>query len=396
MLQAKTEYGKIVTLASLTRREIAFLKKETQFFCPACRERVIARAGPKTVPHFAHNAKSHCPSQEGGEGAYHEKGKLLLYRWLQSQQLDVQLETFLPAIGQRPDILLKLHGKTIAIEYQCARIPPEQIIRRNQGYHSQGIVPIWILGANRFNRRNRNQVRIDQFQLHFMHQFSSDFPLTLYYFCPETLRFILFQDFYFTTAQQATGKLFIKKLTDMIMTDLFQRSWFNQQQLCQIWKQEKRSFRLRSSGHVYGRELAWQQWLYVNRTHRETLPSMVYLPVASQYRMNTPPWDWQSRLCLEVIAPLTNGETFSLQRCMHVLRSHLRNPRLFPLVKSFANPVYQYLYLLERMQVIREVSPKAFAKQTAIPSYQHLEAALNGDNELMNQLIKQNIGMNHL
>src|SRR5690625_6633327 len=86
---------------------------------------------------------------------YHEKGKLLLYQWLKSQQLHVELEPYLKEIKQQPDILLLLQGKIIAIEYQCARIPIRDIQRRNNGYKQRGIIPIWILGAKQFKRQGK-------------------------------------------------------------------------------------------------------------------------------------------------------------------------------------------------------------------------------------------------
>ncbi|HLR61642.1 MAG TPA: competence protein CoiA family protein [Lentibacillus sp.] len=387
MLQAKTEYGNIITLASFTQKEISSLKEHTQFFCPACQEPVIAKAGSKMIPHFAHTSKSNCPVREGGEGPYHEKGKLLLYQWLKYQQLDAQLEAYLPTISQRSDILIKLKNKTVAIEYQCARIPSAEIIKRNKGYQREGIVPIWILGANQFNRRKRNEIGIDQFQLHFIHQFSSDFPLTLYFFCPNTLRFISFQDLYFPVMQRAMGKITIRKLNDMVFTDLFNASSFTRQDLFQSWKQEKRSFRIRPSRRMFGRELMWNQWLYANAAHRETLPSIIYLPVSAQFRMKTQPWDWQSRLCLEIIHPIAAGGTFSLQRCMHMLRHHVRHSASFPLINSNANPVYQYLQLLEQLRIIRETAPNHFTKQNPIIFYEHIESALKGDELLLDQFI---------
>src|SRR5699024_5937875 len=236
--------------------------------------------------------------------------------------------------------------------------------------------------ANRFSRRKRNELKMDQFQLHFMHQFSTDFPLTLYFFCPNSLRFISFQDLYFTALQRATGKMVIRKLNEMVFTDLFKASLFPKQQLFQLWKQEKRLFRIRPSRRVYGRELAWNQWLYLNSVHRESLPSVIYLPVSAQFRMKTQPWDWQSRLCLEIIYPLAAGETFSLQQCMHLLRHHFRDSTSFPLIKSAANPIHQYLQLLQQLGIIRETSPNYFTKENPIKFYKHIEAALDGDAQL--------------
>ncbi|ALX48634.1 competence protein CoiA [Lentibacillus amyloliquefaciens] len=393
MLQAKTEYGKLVTPALFTKQEIRTLKQHNKFFCPACQSPVIVKAGSKITPHFAHSARGNCPAQEGGEGAYHEKGKLLLYQWLKHQRLNVRLEEYLPEISQRPDILIRLKAKTIAIEYQCAKIPPAEIVDRTRGYEKAGITPIWIIGVNQFNRRKRNEIKIDAFHLHLIHQFSADFPLTLYFFCPDTLRFITFQDLYLSSNRQAIGNMTIQKLNAMDFTDLFHKTFLPRQKLFQNWLTAKRSLRMRPSKRAFGRELAWQQWLYVNSLHRDSLPSPVYLPVTGQFRMKTQPWDWQSRLCVEVIGHMSPNETFSVKRCQHLFRRHIRPTHAFPLIKSSVNPIYEYLQLLEELQVIRETSPNHFTKENPLKFYKHIEAALEGDKLLMIELMKQNTGM---
>ncbi|SFD38814.1 Competence protein CoiA-like family, contains a predicted nuclease domain [Lentibacillus persicus] len=393
MLQAKTEYGKRVVLALFTKREIKALKQHTRFFCPACNEPVVAKAGSKITPHFAHNARSNCPARDGGEGPYHEKGKLLLYNWLKHQQLNVSLEEYLPQSGQRPDVLIRLQTKTIAVEYQCARITPDEIIERTRGYEKAGIIPIWILGANQFKRCNQNEIKVDTFLLHFIHQFSADFPLTLYFFCPDTLSFITFQDLYLSTQRQGIGNVTIKKLNTINFTNLFNKTFLSQKELLQNWLIKKRLMRTRPSRRAFGQELVWQQWLYINALNRDSLPAPIYLPVTGQYRMKTHPWDWQSRLCIEVIDRMRPHEPFSVKRCMHLLRPHIRPSHSFPLIKSSLNPVYQYLKLLEELQVVQEISPHQFIKKESFVFYEHIEDALDGDNMLIAELMKQNTGM---
>lgn len=387
MLQAKTEYGKSVTLASLAKSEIALLKEKEKFSCPTCNNPVIVKAGPQMIPHFAHRSKSSCPAHEGGEGVYHEKGKLVLYQWLKHQRLDVQLEVYLPEIRQRPDILIRLNNKTIAIEYQCARVPVEQINKRNEGYHSLGITPIWILGARHLERRNQSYLKIDQFQLHFIHQFSSVLPLTLFYFCPNTLRFILFQDIYFSNARMAIGKFHTKKLNKLVFTELFSKQFFSEIELYHLWKREKRKFRIKPLRYLYGLDLEWHQWLYQKRTHQEHLPSIIHLPVPAQYLMNTPPWNWQSRLVLEIINPLTIGERFSLSACNQLLSHQLNHPKAFTLIKPVESPIYQYLQLLELLNIISQESSGYFTKLKPILFYKNIDDALDGDDMLLNLLM---------
>lgn len=396
MLQAKANTGELVTLATMSKPEIASLRQTKQFSCPVCNEPVIMKVGSKMIPHFAHRSIQNCPSHEGGEGLYHEKGKLLLYKWLKHQHLDVQLEAYLPDIMQRPDLLVAINKKVIAIEFQCARISLKEIHWRNKGYKKAGITPIWILGASRMQRRSKHQLKIDQFQLQFMHQFSSEFPLTLFFLCPDTLQFISFQDIFFTRTDQAIGKLHMRRLDHMIFTDLFQGQLFDKKELYLLWKKEKRAFRLKPIKHRHGREYAWNQWLYLKQTHREHLPSLIHLPVNGQYLMKSALWDWQSRLCLEVLAPLPLGRQFTVKKCTHLLRNHSDYSTNFSLIKPIANPLHHYLQMLDKLGFVRQESSQHFTKVNPIYFYQNVEDALAGDEEIMNQLMnsEQNTGMN--
>lgn len=390
MLRAKSNTGEFITLALLTPVEIDECRKNQQFYCPVCEERLMIKAGTRVIPHFAHYSKVECSSYKGGEGAYHEKGKLYLYKWLKSQKLEVELEPYLQEIKQQPDLLLTLHDKKIAIEFQCARITIGQIQGRNEGYKRAGIIPIWILGANRLKRQGKYHLKVDQFTHQFIHQFSQNFPQRLFYFCPDILQLLTFQDMYQTSIRQAVGQLKFKKLYQMKFTDLFIKSPFLKESLYQLWKREKRKFRISTGKQLYGRELAWQQWLYLKQTHLEYLPSMIYLPISAQYRMKSSPWDWQSRLCLDIIDPLPVGNLFTFNRCKNLLSKHLHQQNYFPLIQSTKHPVHQYLHLLEQLQIIQRQSPEQFIKVGKIPFYNQIEQAVTGDEQMMDKLILAN------
>ncbi|MGY0692695.1 competence protein CoiA [Virgibacillus sp. FSP13] len=390
MLQAKTKDGKFITLASLSKEEIAFHKAHKQFFCPVCDDSVIIKAGMKMIPHFAHRQKVNCTSLESGESGYHEKGKFLLYQWFKHQQLDVKLEEFLPDIRQRPDLLVTINRKTIAIEFQCARIDADIIQKRTTGYRRAGITPIWIVGANHFKRQNAYSIKVDQFLSHLMHQFTPDTSLSLFFFCPNTMQFTFFQDIHVTTTQQAVGKLSFHSLQNIVFTDLFHQYLLPKQQLYTIWKKEKRRFRLRPRNRLYGRELAWQQWLYLKQTHVEHLPSVIYLPVVAQFQMRVPLWDWQSRLCLDLLKPLPIGGHISLQSCYHFLRSQTIPLSNFPLIKTDNNPIRHYLFLLAQLNILKQKSSQHFIKQTNFQFHQTLETALEEDNHIVNELKTNN------
>src|SRR5699024_10516134 len=120
MLEAHTETGHLLRLASLLRNEISILRKQQKFFCPSCHEEVIVKAGNYMIPHFAHQASSNC-KLSSDETAYHMQGKLLLKKWLKNQQINVKLEHYIEEIKQIPDIYMTIQKKKIVFEFQCAR-----------------------------------------------------------------------------------------------------------------------------------------------------------------------------------------------------------------------------------------------------------------------------------
>ena len=384
MLQAKSKDGRIITLASLTKQEIS-KARQAEFFCPTCNESLLVKAGVKTIAHFAHRTESECSSNDHGEGPYHEQGKLMLFQWLKSQGIGVELEKYLPEISQRPDIFVSLNHRRIAIEYQCARIPVDILNSRNAGYNKAGITPIWILGANHFKRIRQKHFHIDQFILSFMHRFSTEFPLTLYFFCPHTRQFITIQHIQITTPRNAIGQFRFTNLSEMNVTNLFIKQQSHELGLFELWKKEKQAFRLQQNNRLYGAELAWHKWLYKKRTHKEQLPSIVHLPVCGQYLMKTKLGNWQSRLVLNVIDPIPIGSTFTLQNCHRLFHYQTQQ---FSLLKAFDDPIYQYLQLLTILHIIEEIEPHIFKKMKEIQFHKNIEDSLKEDARLMNWLIE--------
>lgn len=386
MLQAKSNKGKLVTLARLPKQMIERYRQNYQFYCPVCNERVIVKAGIQMIPHFAHMRKMNCLSQ-GGEGPYHNKGKLLLYQWLKSQQLQVELEKYIPYIQQQPDLLLTIRDKKIAIEFQCARIPASDLQQRLAGYKKLNIQSIWILAAERLQKKGHLGLKMDTFTRLFIHQYSSEQSPKLFFFCPKILQFIIFQDFYHTTLNQAIGRYMIANIKDLKFTSLFKNALLSKRELFKQWVVEKKKFRLRrNSIHVQGSEHQWQQWLYLKQSHREYLPSFVYLPVANHFKMKSAPWNWQSRLCLDMIEPMELGHVFSLKNVFQFLRSHIHSQHNYPLASKQPHPILNYLHLLERLDIIRAQSHNLFMKQGTITQHNHIEQSLYKDQEILKTL----------
>lgn len=397
MLQARSNDGKMIVLANLTRCEIEFHRKHTAFYCPTCNQPVMVKFGPQVIPHFAHYPQANCPASFHGESITHQKGKLLLYRWLLQQRIKASLEQYISAIQQQPDLLIQYKQKYIAIEYQCSRTTIDEIHLRNLGYYSLGIQPIWILGPQLFHRIQKNRLRINTFISRLIHQFHVNQPTKLYFFCPYTLQFAIFQDIFMDTKSKAIGHLTFHPLQTTPFRDLFKHQHLNEKDILEHWKKRKRKWRLRPPVHSYGQEKRWHHWLYTKRTHVQHLPSIVYLPVRNQFMMKSPPWIWQSQLYLSFFKHLQVGDSFTFQQAKAIIRKEILQPDRFLLIKDYKHPVHHYLRLLESLQYIQQSSHQSYTMKKRIKSHPHIEQSLKMDQKIIYQLseewrnIEQNI-----
>ena len=146
MLVAITSEKKRVILNSfIPLTTLNQLKKETEFYCPQCGERLQLKVGSIKIPHFAHYANSNCSSLfSEGESEQHLIGKEQLYQFFKSLKLEVELEPYLPELKQRPDLFISLKKLRYASEYQCSPLSDKRFHERNNGYIRNGIYPIWI------------------------------------------------------------------------------------------------------------------------------------------------------------------------------------------------------------------------------------------------------------
>ncbi|SDJ86933.1 competence protein CoiA [Sediminibacillus albus] len=384
MLQANDQHGNSVVLALKSKADIRKMRSECSFFCPVCNETLTVKAGSQVVPHFSHKSGSKCVHTGKGEGAYHEKGKLDIFQWLAGQEIHIELEAYLPEIKRRPDILAKIGSKTIAVEYQCAAMPADEFYRRNAAYQELSIIPFWILGGNRLNRAGRNKVKITANEKFFIHKFTPDFPLTMFFYCPNTQQFSLFKDIQLTGKRSAYGHLNYFSLNNSSLSDLLKVKKSASFNLYQFWKKEKYQFRTKIlSRRASASEKAWQDWLYEKRTHHSLLPGFIHLPVPGQYRMKTPPWIWQSKLCLELLAPIDEQQPISLQRCYHLLEQDFLPPSLFPLILVKSDPVREYLHLLASLHIVKFISNQEIIKLRPISFPKNVELALRADNQII-------------
>lgn len=382
MLTATTQDGEMITLVRLSKQAINRLRREEVFYCPACHSPVIVKAGDVITPHFAHIGDNQCPKGSGGESDYHYKGKLLLYEWFLHQQIDVSLEPYLPSIQQRPDLLIRLKGRLIAIEFQCAKIDVHTIYKRNQGYKLVNIIPIWILGANQLKRISSHHIQVNQFTLSFIHRFAAKHPTVLFYFCPHTKQFSFIRDLIIVSSNRALAKQTFHPLSHITFYHLFSRTYFTNEQLFSLWIREKRKFRLRSS-QPYGQERTWRNWLYEKQLHIDYLPTHIFLPIRSQYNMKVPLWNWQSHFLLDFMDQFQIGEVFTLVKAEKYLKKFMRKKVDRQMIRFDSHPIAEYLQLLCQIGLIVQIGEGIFKKQQKLTFYKQIEKALAGDDDLL-------------
>lgn len=381
MLQAKNTRGAYIVPALLMKEEIEELRKET-FYCPQCKERVILRAGPKVTPHFSHQRHSDCSTNfSGGESNYHQRAKLLLYRWLQNQQFHPQLEKYLPSIMQRPDLYVRIGNRRLAIEFQCSALPIDTLNNRHKGYQSIKIKPLWIFGYNGLHKQSQNIYRIPSYIKHTLH-FAPPHHMRIIYFCPFQKQFLILTDPYFITETSILANPVRIKMNNYGIKSLYFNNNLSKQTLYATWLQIKRRFRL-ANHRVQGKEFQWRRWLYKQHLHVEQLPSLIHLPIKSQYKMKVPLWHWQSKIILKIIHPRKTFEVFTLQECTALLSSMIEKyyePNLTSVIE-------EYLQILSQMSIIKRVNQITWKKLQPITFYRYIEDAIRGDIQLINHLL---------
>ncbi|WP_086444130.1 competence protein CoiA [Candidatus Enterococcus lemimoniae] len=149
MLSAYSNNKEMITLLNLSREEIEQLKTEN-YFCPACDHPVRIKNGKVKVPHFSHYNQSTCSVYSEGETIEHLTLKKMFVRWCEQEDLSYELEKYLPALHQRPDILIG----NIAVEIQCSSLSTSRLVERTRSYQEHGYIPLWICGNKLFSKHH--------------------------------------------------------------------------------------------------------------------------------------------------------------------------------------------------------------------------------------------------
>ncbi|WP_194165634.1 competence protein CoiA family protein [Oceanobacillus sp. CFH 90083] len=371
--------GESVFLFRHSQEQIAGWKQNKDlFYCPACKERVIIRSGDRVIPHFAHLPHTECFLSAGGEGAYHERGKLQLFKWLSHFNMQTELEVYFPEILQRADIFIRIGQKKLAIEFQCARISQEEIFRRTQGYKSLGIDSIWILGAKYLKQKGPYTFQTN----HFLDTFicsspRKDYP-QLFFYDPFLSEMAILHHLYPLQASKVFAKQLVYPLSKLHFKHLFQKEKVPSS-FSEIWLKEVHRLRNKVEGS-YGTIYKLRRWLYQKGYLFQHLPSICFLPIPYQAAVSIPFYKWQTELYVSCLANLKTGDRIDIAQLKKMLDSFYSKSTM-----DFSAGLDIYLLLLHQSGYIEIQSTSILRTNQEIIYYPSQEQAFLGDQSFFNQ-----------
>ncbi|WP_067842048.1 competence protein CoiA [Amphibacillus sediminis] len=382
MLQAINSEGKTCLIALRSKAEITKLKDTESFYCPICYEPVLIRAGAKQVAHFAHKRDSRCFSSMTGEGPYHQQGKLDLFQWLTNQGYQAKLETYFKDIKQRADLSFSINQKQYVIEFQCANISPDILIKRTLGFQSIKVNPLWILGGNQITRFSGQGLRLNMMAQACLNQYPDDHSAWLTYYCPVAKQFAHYSAIALIGDHKSYGHLTFLELRNSSLLELLGKS--KPPFIPSEWLYLKRSFRTSPrSPRLSKSEKAFHKWLYQHSLHPSLLSSWVGLPVQGQWKMRVPIWHWQTILCYGF---LNGQQTFYYPQLKQFIAPYVKTIPQQPLVFQDIDPIKCYLNYFLKVKQIVKITKDFYRVLYPIQTYQTLPIALKKDQYLLKKL----------
>lgn len=328
MLSALSEEGELLNLIY----GLPAVMPAGKFYCPACKERVILKAGPIRIPHFAHQKNSDCvTSVSEPESQLHLSGKRHLHQYFISLDYDVKMEYYIKKLKQRPDLLIHKEGIWKAIEFQCYPISQKLLEKRTKGYSELGIVPVWIIGGLPYLKQKRDYYELSDFHYSLSTNVKSRTSIMSY--DPKTgLAHTLSQITPFTTKRAfATLNSTPLNSENNMLTSYSKRS----SATIDRWLLEKRSWierRIRF-GNLY--KDPFLSTIYQSGHHPSLLPIELGIPVASMEMFKSHPLEWQFFIWIDVLEKLVPGNEFSVRYVEQKIRRRVQKRELsvrhFPL-----------------------------------------------------------------
>ncbi|MDF0727928.1 competence protein CoiA family protein [Cytobacillus sp. S13-E01] len=393
MFVAKKENGQFVSLLDNWSREELIKLRTEHFYCTACQLPVHLKVGTNRISHFAHKKDASCSVKTEHESSYHMEGKKQLYNWLQHQTKVLELEPYIKAIQQRPDILLELENQKIAIEFQCSQLDPDLFNKRTKAYRRSNINPIWILGETWLKQKENKLLTISPFQWLFTSVGPrGNMPQRILYFKPSSSQLVLISNLLPFTTTETIAQIKYHSLTKITLKEILHSQVPFHYESTLAWLKLKKKWRYQISTYPSKKLNPLFIELYENRIPRTTIPAVAGLPFKSLYLIETPAVIWQLWVLLDSIIPINIGQSFTFNEVykrfnMRIMQGNIKVRKL-PLIEKvhYSFALMDYLQLLTGLTILKRVDKLHFVKINEIKIPESLNQAQNQDISVMNLL----------
>lgn len=365
MFSAVQKDGEIFCLFPRHSRKVLLEKrKNEEFYCSECKEKVIMKLGSQRIEHFSHQKDSNCTESYERESDYHINGKLQLYQWLEMQNLSPVLEPYYQSIQQRPDVGFTYHLKPYALEFQCSAIPLELMERRTKQYRKIQTSVLWFLGGKHIKQKGERKVALTNFDYYFL----SKSPSGSWYvpaYCPTSKIFIILHKLSPISTKNAFAHLSIIPLHRFTLESLTVKT--NHLPFSGAeWKREIQSQKLNIQMRGFQQYHHLLKALYLSGLNITLLPSFIGLPVPSAVLMESPPLIWQTYFFIDQLFNRKTGEAITIndifQGYVKRIDQGFLKERPLPLAPSCSHlaPIIEYLHVLEKVQILERLNANTF------------------------------------
>lgn len=349
MLVATTSNDELyVITADKSRAELLQLKERTTFYCPQCKYPLQLKVGRIRTPHFAHGHKTACEQRfSERESEAHIAGKQDLYTFFKRLALDVELESVIPALQQRPDLLVHVNNRSYAIEFQCSRLPYEQFIARTTGYMRHHITPIWLLKSKVTLPSTVRKITLNDFERLFIQTYNDRHYLLTYNPLMKQFTYFnhllhIYKNSYIASIQsiQMEQQTFPFYVPSALTEKQFEWQW---RLYCQYRQSYLKSRLFYSKDGVQDLFL---RGIYEMHLIREQLPVFIGVPVRNSASLPLYAAEWQLLLFYFLHLHHLTVSQFSSNRITHFLKW-----MKLPCTDEVITAVAHYLHLLQALQI---------------------------------------------
>ncbi|AWI36242.1 competence protein [Bacillus safensis FO-36b] len=318
MNAAIMDNGKLIRMTHhLSKSRLEHVRTTCKFYCTECREEVQLKLGEHRVYHFAHKQLTACPLASG-ETAYHQAGKEAIMNWLKGLGHKPALEKYMSNIHQRPDVTVSIGNENYAIEFQCANISRQELRRRTAGLREAGLFPIWMIGANRLNRKSAQLFSFSSIHWGILRESEER---RLIFFCPIQKRFIHLDQFLVFQPTKICAAMTVRPPSAYRDIPALLSLPSSKRQVNQQWIKCIQQFRQRPPRSLSNESKRLRNIFY---EHHQTafpfLPTELFIPVQEAYIFTSPVYVWQGCLYDWMMRKKGSGRVTIQQLMMEINR----------------------------------------------------------------------------